>query len=135
MGNMTTDTLAEDPRFDLVMSHESPDGGLNYWLTLYGKPVSFLKVYLNKYTDGNELELCDIETRSGYEHRGYATKLLKVAAEKHGVDQVVHRGSYTPDGFNFIASKVKREGARATGPSYNPMTFVHDWDDFAPAFR
>ena len=102
--NAKLKTIADDPRFDLQESEKCMDGGLNYWLTLYGKPVSFMKVYFNEYSDENTVELCDIETRSGYENRGYAKKLLKAVAEKHGVDQVFHSGGYTPDGFKFIIS-------------------------------
>lgn len=124
--------LKNDPHFSLKLSDRGPDGGLKYWLCLNGKPVSFAKVYDHSRSSGTVIELCDIETREGYKNQGYATKLLQSIAEGHQVSAVVHSGGYTPDGFNFIASKLQREGEPAKGASYRAMSFVYDWDSFTP---
>lgn len=110
------------------MSYTGRDGGLHYWLVIDSVPLAYAKVYESTGPQGTVVELCDIETREGHRHRGHATALLGLIAEGYGVEQVSHRGSYTEDGFSYIASKLKRIGEAATGPTHRPMGFVENWD-------
>lgn len=119
---------------ELKMASTGPDGGLHYWLIADGVAVAYAKVYESTGPQGTVVELCDIETREEYRHRGYATALLREIAEGYGIDRVSHGGSYTPDGYSFIASKLKRIGSPSSGPAVAPMSFVHDWTTLAQKY-
>lgn len=120
---------------ELKLSSVGPDGGLHYWLLLEGEPVAYAKVYERTEAQGTVVELCDIETREGFRNRGYATAILEAIAEGYGVDRVSHGGSYTPDGYSYISSKLKRIGNPSRGPAVAPMGFVHDWATLAQKYR
>lgn len=121
---------AELEELKLKLSHTGPDQGLHYWLLVADQPRAYAKVYESSGPRGTVVELCDIETREGYRHRGYATVLLRLLAEGYGVDSVSHGGSYTADGFSYIAPKLKRIGEPTSGPVHRPMGFVDAWDDY-----
>lgn len=121
-------------KLELKMSRMGPDGGLHYWLLAAGTPVAYAKIYESTGAAGTALELCDIETREHHRNRGYATAILEQIAKGYGVDRVSHGGSYTPDGYSYIASKLKRIGEPAAGPSFGSMDFVHDWDTLAQKY-
>lgn len=119
---------------ELKMSRTGPDGGLHYWLLADGEPVAYAKVYESTGPQGTVVELCDIETREGFRNRGYATAILEAIAEGYGIDQISHSGSYTPAGYSYIASKLKRIGNPSKGPAVAPMSFVHDWQTLAQKY-
>lgn len=121
-------------KLELKMSRVGPDGGLHYWLLANGLPVAYAKIYESTGHRGTVIELCDIETREGYRNRGYATAILEKIAEGYGIEAVSHGGSYTPDGYSYIAPKLKRIGNPSRGPAVGPMGFVHDWDTLAQKY-
>ena len=107
------------------------DGGRYLFLTVRGVNVAAVKIY----EDESGPSLCDIETRPEYRNQGYGKKILEEVAALYGVDQVSHGGGYTPDGFNFISSHLKRATgsppAEITFPEYNeskPFSIIEDWD-------
>lgn len=114
----------------LRFSHTGPDGGLHFWLIADGAAVSYAKIYESTTAAGTVVSLCDIETREGHRHRGYARRLLEMLAEGYGVEKVSYGGSYTPDGFSYVSKLVERSGEAAQGPSYGPMSFVDSWELF-----
>lgn len=119
---------------ELKLGYTGADRGLHYWLIADGTPVAYAKIYESTGPEGTVLELCDIETREEYRNRGYATAILEKIVSGYGVEAVGHGGSYTPDGYLYISSKVKRVGEPATGPSFRAMGFVHDWDTLAQKY-
>lgn len=119
---------------ELKMGHVGPDGGLHYWLLADGEAVAYAKVYESTGPAGTVVELCDIETREEFRNRGYATAILTAIAEGYGIDRVSHGGSYTPDGYSYISSKLKRIGNPSRGPAVAPMGFVHDWTTLAQKY-
>jgi len=121
---MTTTAAA----LELKLSYTGPDRGLHYWLLVDGVPLAYAKVYESSGPQGTVVELCDIETREGHRHRGHASTLLRLIAEGYKVEKVSHRGSYTEDGFSYIAAKLQRIGEPAAGPIHRPMGFVDNWD-------
>jgi hypothetical protein len=121
-------TTAGEQSFELKLSYTGPDLGHHYWLLVAGEPRAYAKIYEHSGPQGTVLELCDIETREGHRHRGYATELLAQLARGYGVEAVSHRGSYTADGFSYIAPKLQRIGKPAAGPIHRPMTFVENWE-------
>lgn len=113
----------------LARSEKGPDGGWHHWLEVDGVIVSYAKVY----DKGDHVELCDIETREGYRNKGYATQILRQVAREHGQTEIIHNGGYTPDGAAFLKGKVKRSDDYPPG-SFEPMSFVHDWDSMERNF-
>lgn len=124
---VTEETPQDGSSRELKMSHTGPDGGLHFWLIIGGIPVAYAKIYEKSSSFGTIVDLCDIETREEYRNRGYATELLSTIAQGYGVLKLSHRGSYTADGFSYIAPKLNRIGEPARGPSHGPMRFVSDW--------
>lgn len=105
----------------------------DYWLVVDGVTVAWAKVAVfDKYGDFPDgIELHDIETRSEYRHRGYATRIMEMIAEKHSVEQLSHGGGYTPDGLSYISGKLQRptrETEAITSAEFRPMDFVTDWE-------
>lgn len=118
-------------KLELRLGGTGPDQGHHYWLMVDGEAVSYAKVYESTGPRGTVVELCDIETREEFRNRGYATAILSAIAEGYGVEQVSHRGSYTPDGYSYISAKLKRIGDPSRGPGVAPMGFVQDWTTLA----
>lgn len=109
-----------------------PDPNLYHaWLSADGVMVA----YMYGIHHHGVVELWDIETREGYRNNGYATAIIEKVTEHYDVDEVIHDGGFTPDGFNFVRHLVTRpknadvlDGARYG----NNAKFVHDWDRRVP---
>lgn len=108
----------------------------DWWLTVDGVVVCYARTYSKFWNNSEHENLCDIETREGHRNNGYAKKILAMIAEDRNVDRVSHRGSYTPDGFNFLYATglVGDHSDPVDGPSYKPMNFVRDWDSMSPIY-
>lgn len=104
------------------------DTGLHYWLIneSTGDAVVYVKVYDNY--NGHVVSLCDIETHPEFQRQGLAKLALGLIAESYGVAQIAHDGGYTKAGCG-IAHLLDRSGSHggAVKPTFDSMTFVHDW--------
>lgn len=101
------------------------------WLSADGVTVA----YMHGIHRHGIVELWDIETREGYRNKGYATAIIEKVAEHYDVDEVIHGGGFTPDGFNFVQHLVTRpkNADFLDGAQYgNNVKFVHDWDRHVP---
>lgn len=107
----------------------------HFWLILDDKPVAYMKAFANDESGTLKLELHDIEVRESYRGRGFSTEIMRRACKVFKVENIVHSGGYTPDGFERIAGRVVREGEEDSGPTYDPMTFIKDWDKKEVRFR
>jgi hypothetical protein len=100
------------------------------WLMLDGKAVAWA-VFEDAPEYGGFICLCDIETRPGFQGKGYARQIMSLIAENTG-KPLATTGSFTPEGWKAFSGKlpVLPKYDEPTGPSYRSMTFVDDWDKF-----
>lgn len=111
-------------------SHMYPDHK-NYqaWLIVDETPVAFLHLLGKKEYEG-ALCVCSVEVREGHERKGYAKKLMSMAAEELG-QTLATNGSFTPEGFAALNGKLPLlpKHVAPEKPKFESMTFVRDWDE------
>lgn len=80
--------------------------------------------------------LHSIETRPEYRNLGYSKDLLNRVASRYQVEQVVHMGGFTPEGFAYVFPNVTRpDSAGVADANYDPMDFICDWETMAKHTR
>jgi len=94
-----------------------------------GIAVSYVKL-LHKAEYGDMVTLCTIETRPGFQRKGYAKVILAKASEALGL-KVGSTGGYTPEGFVAFSGKIPRilEIPEEKKPTFESMTFIDDWEN------
>lgn len=88
-------------------------------------------VWLDYTVIEGKVYLYTIETREGYRNRGYATHALNLLKEAYNVPEILHDGSYTPEGFNYIRSKLNwlpSGGEQEAKIGFRSMNFVENWE-------
>lgn len=97
-------------------------------LCINNTPVAYLKL-LTKEEFNGMASLCTIETRPGYQGKGYAKELLH-RAEKEINLTIGTTGGFTPEGFNAFHGKLPRIGTNPEpiAPSFESMTFIQNWE-------
>lgn len=110
------------------------------WLSVDGTTVAYLYGRYNEHdsetgfgysTRKQGVWLWDIETREEYRNQGYSKILLKMVAEHFNFDQVQHDGNFTPEGWSFLRSNLRRPEAaeKLKAPRFRSQNFVEDWDN------
>ena len=95
-------------------------------LIINNTAVAYLKL-LSKEEYQGMASLCTIETRPGYQGKGYAKELI--ARAENTTNLVIgSTGGFTPEGFNAFNGKLPRIGSNPepTGPSFESMTFIEN---------
>lgn len=97
-------------------------------LCINNTPVAYLKLLVKEEFNGMA-SLCTIETRPGYQGKGYATELIAKAEEATNLT-IGTTGGFTPEGFNAFNNKLPRIGnnPKPTTPTFESMTFINNWD-------
>lgn len=90
--------------------------------------VAYLKL-LSKDEYQGMASLCTIETRPGYQGKGYAAKILQEAATAINTT-IGTTGGFTPEGFKAFNGKLPRIAnyPAATKPTFESMTFIENWE-------
>lgn len=98
------------------------------WLLVDGVPVSFMRL-MEKDSYEGFVCLCTIETRPGYQRKGYAKEIIRLAEEALG-KKLAFSDGFTPEGFAALCGKIPMlpHYEAPTKPNYESMTFVEDWD-------
>lgn len=120
--------------FELKVEHTRTwDASLkrsSVWLLLDGKAVAWAVIEDAPVYEGY-ICLCDIETRPGFQGKGYARKIMELISETMGKPLGL-TGSLTPEGWNALHGKlpILPTYKDPAGPTFRSMTFVDDWDKF-----
>lgn len=103
------------------------NGKYDVWLAIDGNAVVWIEYAL----ENGKIYLWSIETRPEYRNQGFAHQSLDILKSYYEVSCIYHDGEYTPEGFNFLATKLAiPEGLpRQTKATFRSMDFVHDWDN------
>lgn len=98
-------------------------------MSLSGVPVAYVKL-LSKSEYPTMASLCAIETRPGFQGKGYATILIAEASKRLGLT-VGTTGGYTPEGYAAFCGKYPRirGDAEPTHPTFESMTFIRNWEN------
>lgn len=125
IGDSSTDVeRLEEP----VLSNTFNEYISHTWLKdTEGRPMGFIR-YMQI---GKRLELCDVEVRPEFRGNGLGKRMIKAVEESLG-NTMVHTGGYTDAGLRSIAplfhSDDDVEELKNSSHTYNPMSFVLDWD-------
>lgn len=80
--------------------------------------------------------LWTIETKPEYRNQGYASRALKMLANRHHVSTIHHEGGYTPEGLAYISKLCtwmgykwipKKDGELPTA-NFRSMDFIKEWN-------
>lgn len=129
------DEATDHQRLDEWSVSQNNFGNTSYLETFMhdaeGRPMGYIKLMDN---DG-ALMLCDVEIRE--EYRGYklGQRLIKAASKNTG-REITHDGGYTLAGYKALYPMFKNERIEEVkeSSSFQPMSFVLDWDRKFPVF-
>jgi hypothetical protein len=90
--------------------------------------VAYLKL-LSKPEYEGMASLCTIETRPGFQGKGYGSMIIAEASKATGLT-IGTTGGFTPEGFKAFSGKLPRilDFPVPTKPTFESMTFIDDWD-------
>jgi GNAT superfamily N-acetyltransferase len=125
-----TDAMEYELRIEQKRTWSDTLSRASVWLILDGKAIAWA-VFEEGAEYGDYFCLCDIETRPGYQGKGYARKLIEMLVAHTG-KPVAGTGSFTPEGWKSFGDIVPVLSGYPvpSGPSFRSMTFVDDWDRF-----
>ena len=120
----TTELILNHERargFDVIAKYEA-------WLVVDGVPVSYMHLMEKESYEGFVC-LCTLETREGYQRKGYSKIMMRMVEEKLG-QKLASGDGFTPEGFAAVCGKIPMLPLyeAPTKPNYDSMTFVEDWD-------
>lgn len=95
------------------------------WLVVDGENVGYIYGKAN-----SSVELWTIETKAQYRNQGFAKMMIDGVKSNFEVDQIIHTGSFTPEGSNFVSAMVVRPaGFGEAHVDPEPMDFICDWEE------
>lgn len=120
----------ETTKQDISFKRRDKGSTHEFIMLVDGIAVSYLKL-MTKDEYAGWASLCTIETRPGFQKKGYAKSIIAEAGEALGLEVGI-TGGYTPEGFVAFSGKVPRilgipEPKKAT---FESMTFIEDWNHF-----